>query len=165
MAHFAEIKQKTDPSGFTSNIVWVVERVVVVDNSVVPSDKHPAGEEWCKKFFNGGEWKQCSYNRSFRGKFPGPTDIYDESRDAFYKPQPYASWTLNENNEWEAPVTKPAPHQYSHIKDGENKVLALELTWDEQNQLWFSKFSTNHEDSSLDIIFHWDPNTSQWIQQ
>jgi hypothetical protein len=51
MAHFAEIKQKTDPSGFTSKTLWIVERVVVVDNSVVLSDKHPAGEEWCKKIF------------------------------------------------------------------------------------------------------------------
>ena len=34
MAHFAEIKQKTDPTGFTSDTHWIVERVVVVGNDI-----------------------------------------------------------------------------------------------------------------------------------
>ena len=32
MAHFAELIQKTDPPGHTSDKLWVVERVVVVGN-------------------------------------------------------------------------------------------------------------------------------------
>ena len=35
MAHFAELKQKTDPTGFTSDQHWVVDRVIVVDNTHV----------------------------------------------------------------------------------------------------------------------------------
>jgi len=153
MAHFAEIKQKTDPSGFTSNTVWVVERVVVVDNSVVPSDKHPAGEAWCQKFFNGGTWKQCSYNNNFRGKFPGLSDIYDETRDAFYRIQPHASWTLNENNQWEAPVAMPPLKEYTV----DDVVLYSTPKWDEDNQLWFC---THNE-----VTFNWNPDTSTWVQQ
>jgi hypothetical protein len=164
MAHFAEIKQKTDPSGFTSKTLWIVERVVVVDNSVVPSDKHPAGEEWCKKFFNGGEWKQCSYNNNFRGKFPGKSDVYDKEKDVFYKLQPYASWTLSEHNQWVAPVYQPEPHQYSYTdSEGVNRTSSLSLNWDEENQRWFGIHQHNPEDPM--ITFHWDPNTSQWIQQ
>ena len=34
MAHFAELKVKTDPTGFTSDSHQVVERVVVVANDV-----------------------------------------------------------------------------------------------------------------------------------
>ena len=38
MAHFAELKQKQDPTGFTDNQLWVVERVVVVGNDVSTAD-------------------------------------------------------------------------------------------------------------------------------
>ena len=34
MAHFAELKTKVDPTGFTSDTHQVVERVVVVGNDV-----------------------------------------------------------------------------------------------------------------------------------
>ena len=41
MAHFAELKTKVDPTGFTtSDTHQVVERVVVVGNDCVPSDMH-----------------------------------------------------------------------------------------------------------------------------
>ena len=38
MAHFAEIEQKTDPTGFTTNTQWIVKRVVVVDNGISTSN-------------------------------------------------------------------------------------------------------------------------------
>ena len=41
MAHFAELKTKADPTGFTSDTHQVVERVVVVGNDCVPSDDAP----------------------------------------------------------------------------------------------------------------------------
>ena len=54
MAHFAEIEQKTDPTGFTTDTHWVVKRVVVVDNGIstsngplVDTDMHEDGETWC----------------------------------------------------------------------------------------------------------------------
>ena len=58
MAHFAELKVKTDPTGFTSDAHQVVERVVVVGNDVATSDgplgvndMHVEGEQWCIDFF------------------------------------------------------------------------------------------------------------------
>jgi hypothetical protein len=53
MAHFAELKTMTDPTGFTSDSHQVVERVVVVGNDCVPSDMHPDGETWCVNFIKG----------------------------------------------------------------------------------------------------------------
>jgi hypothetical protein len=38
MAHFAELKQETDPFD-SSKTNWVVKRVIVVDNTHVPSDE------------------------------------------------------------------------------------------------------------------------------
>ena len=48
MAHFAELKTKVDPTGFTTDTHQVVERVVVVGNDCVPSDMHTDGEQLVK---------------------------------------------------------------------------------------------------------------------
>ena len=65
-----------------------------------------------------GTWKQTSYNTQgnihllggtpLRKNFAGIGMIYDEAKDAFYAPQPYASWILNESTcIWEAPILYP----------------------------------------------------------
>lgn len=46
--------------------------------------------------------------------------LYIDGR--FTLPQPYPSWTLDENYDWQAPIQQPA--------DG--KIYS----WDEQNQVW-----------------------------
>jgi hypothetical protein len=49
--------------------------------------------------------------------------IYDATRDAFYAPQPYPSWTLNDDScIWEAPTAYPT--------DGERYV------WNESTTSW-----------------------------
>ena len=108
MAHFAELKVMTDPTGFTSDSHQVVQRVVVVANDEVPSDMHVDGETWCINFFKGGIWKQTSYNHNFRKKYAGIGDIYDPVKDKFLTPQPYASWSLDDNDDWQAPITYPS---------------------------------------------------------
>ena len=78
MAHFAELKQKTDPTGFTSDQHWVVDRVIVVDNTHVSADEALDGENWCSTFFGGGTWKQTSYNHNFRKTYAGIGFIFDQ---------------------------------------------------------------------------------------
>ena len=75
-------------------------------------------------FFNtfiddsAGEWIQTSYNTHggehtlggtpLRKNFAGVGFTYDEDKDAFIPPQPFASWILNETTcLWEAPVAYP----------------------------------------------------------
>ena len=108
MAHFAELKVMTDPTGFTSDSHQVVQRVVVVGNDVVPSDMHVDGETWCINFFKGGIWKQTSYNNNFRKKYAGKGDIYDPVKDKFLSPQPHQSWSLDDNDDWQAPIDRPS---------------------------------------------------------
>jgi hypothetical protein len=61
----------------------------------------------------------------FRKNFAGAGYIYDETRDAFYWPQPYQSWTLNEEScIWEAPV--PYPDETKPYK------------WNETTQEWIA---------------------------
>ena len=108
MAHFAELKAMTDPTGFTSDSHQVVQRVVVVGNDCVPSDMHVDGETWCINFFKGGIWKQTSYNHNFRKQYAGKGMVYDPVKDKFLSPQPYASWSLDSNDDWKAPITYPS---------------------------------------------------------
>ena len=95
MAHFAELDEDKK-----------VIRVCVVDNAHVPSDKHADGETWCTNFW-GGTWKQTSYNSNFRKQFAGLDFTYDATKDKFISPKPAASWALDGNDDWQAPITKP----------------------------------------------------------
>jgi hypothetical protein len=96
MAHFAELDKNN-----------VVLRVCVVDNKHVPSDKHVDGETWCTNFW-GGTWKQTSYNNNFRKQYAGKNYTYNATKDIFIAPQPHASWTLDDNDEWEPPIPRPS---------------------------------------------------------
>ena len=82
---------------------------------------------------SAGKWIQTSYNTKWgvhelggtplRKNFAGIGSIYDSVRDAFYAPQPFASWTLNETTcIWEAPVVRP--------DDGKS------YEWDEATTNW-----------------------------
>jgi len=98
MAHFAELDGDKK-----------VIRVCVVDNAHVPSDKHADGETWCANFW-GGTWKQTSYNNKFRKQYAGIGMTYDASKDKFITKQPFASWALDGNDDWQAPLSKPADY-------------------------------------------------------
>ena len=115
MAHFAELKAMTDPTGFTSDSHQVVQRVVVVGNDISTAagdlgnnDMHVDGETWCINFFKGGIWKQTSYNNNFRKQYAGIGMIYDPVKDKFLNRQPHASWSLDASDDWQAPITYPS---------------------------------------------------------
>ena len=101
MAHFAELDNNNK-----------VLRVVVVGNDCVPSDEHVDGETWCINFFKSGIWKQTSYNNNFRKQYAGIGYTYDAAKNKFISPQPYASWALDANDDWQAPVTYPTITTY-----------------------------------------------------
>ena len=149
MAHFAELIQKTDPTGHTSDKLWVVERVGVVGNEHAPVDEGPEGENWCSTFFGGGTWKQTSYNHNFRKMYAGKGYTYDFDRNVFLYPQPYASWSLDDNNDWKAPVANPT----NKGPDAENPY---DVSWDEDNQRWIAK---DKDDNN----FIWDASGLAWV--
>ena len=89
-----------------------------------------------------GTWIQTSYNtrggvhyepnshtpssdqsKALRKNYAGIGFTYDKDIDAFYEPQPYASWKLNTTTcRWEAPTTYPS--------DGKT------YDWDESSKSW-----------------------------
>jgi hypothetical protein len=71
----------------------------------------------------GDVYKQTSYNTHggvhllggtpLRKNYAGVGFSYDETRDAFIPPQPYASWVLDEDTcLWVAPIAYPAEGVY-----------------------------------------------------
>jgi len=100
MAHFAEIDENN-----------VVLRVIVgVDE---PLDGEALYHDMTRT-----TWKKTSYNTQagehllggtpFRKNYAGIGYTYDSDRDAFIPPQPFPSWTLDEQTcQWEAPVPRP----------------------------------------------------------
>ena len=110
MAHFAEINN--------SNIVL---RVNVVDDKNTQDENGDEVESVGVTFITnllGGTWKRTSSNTyggihklggtPFRKNYAGIGFTYDETRDAFYEPQPFSSWTLNEDTcHWDAPTAMP----------------------------------------------------------
>ena len=99
MAHFAELDGQNN-----------VLRVLVVNNEVITIDGEENEQIGIDFLTNlcGGQWKQTSYNNNFRKNYAGKGYIYDPDRDAFMIPQPYPSWSLNEDTcRWEPTVDHP----------------------------------------------------------
>jgi len=143
MAHFAELDNDNK-----------VLRVVVVGNDCVPSDEHVDGETWCINFFKGGIWKQTSYNHNFRKQYAGIGYTYDPAKNKFISQKPHASWSLDSNDDWQAPVTYPTITTY-----GSNDPLDTYLiSWDEAGQKWTAK---DHEDPQNN--FNWDASALAWV--
>jgi hypothetical protein len=159
MAHFAELKTKVDPTGFTSDTHQVVERVVVVGNDCVPSDMHQDGETWCINFFKGGIWKQTSYNHNFRKQYAGIGMVYDPVKDKFLNSQPYASWSLDSNDDWQAPITYPTV-----TEEGDVRYI---ISWNEEkynadNTKGWEATKSNDE-SETPTKYDW--NGTAWVSE
>jgi hypothetical protein len=139
MAHFAELDDNN-----------VVLRVVVVGNDCVPSDEHIDGETWCINFFKSGTWKQTSYNHNFRKQYAGIGYTYDAAKNKFISPQPYSSWSLDANDDWQAPVTYPT--------DTGTEESPKFISWNEENLKWTAKDSEDPVNN-----FNWDASALAWV--
>jgi hypothetical protein len=94
-----------------------------------------AEQEFFETFVDSspGEWIQTSYNTHggvhatggtpMRKNYAGIGFTYDRTKDAFIPPQPFASWTLNDDTcLWSAPTPMPT--------DGK------QYNWDEATTAW-----------------------------
>jgi len=119
MAHFAKLDNN-------NNVI----AVHVVNNDVLLVDgveSEQAGIDFLTQLHGHDNWKQTSYNGSFRKNYAGVGYTYDTARDAFIPEKPYSAWVLNETTcTWEAPIPMPdEPGPW---------------TWDEQNNNWIKLF-------------------------
>jgi len=159
MAHFAELKAMTDPTGFTSDAHQIVQRVVVVGNECVPSDEHVDGETWCINFFKGGIWKQTSYNHNFRKQYAGIGMVYDPVKNKFLSPQPYASWSLDASDDWQAPITYPTVTEEGDVT---YVIVWNETKYQADNTTGWEAIKSN-DTSDTPTKYNW--NGTAWVSE
>ena len=148
MAHFAELNSTNE-----------VLRVVVISNDDVEANGGELSSE-AETFVasivphseDGTAWKQTSYNNNFRKHYAGIGDTYDVSKDKFILPQPYASWSLDANDDWVAPVTYPT------ITEIDSNLVII--TWNEDNQKWLGETYTG--DPIVTTNYTWDASNLAW---
>lgn len=102
MAYFAQI----DEDG-------TVLQVISIGNAdapdPAPSHSEPLGQAFIADTLGlPGEWRQTSYNGNFRKQYCGPGFRYDADADVFVAPQPFPSWTLDANHDWQPPTPMPS---------------------------------------------------------
>lgn len=78
-------------------------------------------EEWYGNF-RGQTCVRTSYNGNIRKQYAGIGFTYDPIADVFVAPQPFPSWLLDGNYDWQPPSPKP---------EGD-------YTWDENTASWIS---------------------------
>ena len=116
MAHFAQI----DEQGTVLTVIVVNNEDILDENG---QESEAIGKQFCTDLL-GGEWVQTSYNNNFRKQYAAIGGSYDRVNDVFIVAQPYPSWSLDENFDWQAPVPYPDDNG--------------DYGWDEDNQQWTS---------------------------
>ena len=151
MAHFAELD--------SNNIVL---RVVVISNDDIEAnggDYSSSAETFVSNLVphsdNGVAWKQTSFNNKSRKQYAGIGYTYNSTKNKFLCPQPYTSWSLNGNDDWEAPVTYPTV-----VEMGDNPIV---IEWDEDNQKWIGNTWTG-ENFDTRTNYEWDSTELTWTE-
>jgi hypothetical protein len=103
MAHYAKVKD------------GVVTQVIVAEADFFDTFVDSEPGEWIQTSYNtrGGqhydpETGEVDDGTPLRKNYAGIGFTYDRDRDAFIPPQPFASWTLNDDScLWECPIAYP----------------------------------------------------------
>ena len=118
MSHYAKINSEN-----------IVQRVIVADQDYIDSGVVGDASNWIQTSYNtrGGKHypldSETSDGDGLRKNYAGIGHTYDATKDAFYEPQPYASWTLdNDTCVWNPPTAYP---------DDDKMYI-----WDEDNTQW-----------------------------
>ena len=151
MATFA----KLDENNIVTQIVKVGNDVPTSDGPLGDNDMHVDGETYCTNLF-GGTWKQCSATNAFRKQNAGIGQTYDSVKDKFISAQPFPSWSLDSNDDWQPPVARPAE---STLILEENVSILRFANWNEAEYRWES------QDVLADpmVDYHWNTDTNSWV--
>ena len=157
MAHFAEL----DSDNKVKRVVVVGNDIPTAEGPLGENDMHVDGETWCVNFFKGGTWKQTSYNHNFRKQSAGIGMTYDSAKDKFINAQPYASWSLDSNDDWQAPIAYP-----TILDDGQDPIVWWYfINWNEDkynadNTKGWEATKSNDE-AETKTIYDW--NGTAWV--
>ena len=107
MAHYAFL----DANNVVTEVITGIDETELIEG-VLP-------EVW----YGNSRGQPCvrtSYNNRIRKQYAGIGYTYDDDADVFVAPQPYPSWTLDNNYDWQPPTPKPDDKYY----------------WNEATQTW-----------------------------
>jgi len=120
MAHYAFL----NPENIVVKVITGVdENITQDDNGVTVGGSAEAWETFyaAQPWHEGLTCKRTSYNNNIRKQYAGIGYSYNPTADVFVAPQPYSSWTLDSNHDWQAPVARPAEGSWQ---------------WNEESQSW-----------------------------
>lgn len=123
MAHFAKVRD-----GFVVDVIVAEPEFfdTFVDESAgqwIQTSYNTHGGKHYTEQEDGTRVESADQSKALRKNYAGIGFVYDHERDAFYEPQPYPSWTLDEDTcIWNPPTPYPTDGQF--------------YTWDEDTTSW-----------------------------
>ena len=89
--------------------------------------------------------------------------IYDPVKDKFLTPQPYASWSLDSNDDWQAPITYPTV-----TDDGADpSVWRYNISWNETkydaDNTQGCEATKSNDESETPTKYNW--NGTAWVSE
>jgi hypothetical protein len=94
MAHYAFL----DQNNVVTEVITGIDETELIEGLDT--------ETWYGNF-RGQVCKRTSYNNNIRKQYAGIGYSYDPVADVFIAPQPYPSWSLDENYDWQPPTPRP----------------------------------------------------------
>jgi len=111
MSHYAKVNN------------GIVEQVIVAESDFFDTFVDSSPGEWIQTSYNTHGGIHSNGETPLRKNYAGVGFTYDSTRDAFIEPQPYPSWTLNEDTcQYDSPIPYPT----------DDKRYA----WDEETTNW-----------------------------
>jgi hypothetical protein len=94
MAHYAFL----DENNVVTEVITGIDETELIEGLDT--------ETWYGNF-RGQVCKRTSYNNNIRKQYAGIGYSYNSVADVFIAPQPYPSWSLDENFDWQPPTPHP----------------------------------------------------------
>jgi hypothetical protein len=111
MSHFAKVEN------------GIVTQVIVIEQDVLASGLWGDPASWVQTSYNTYGGQHTLGGTPLRKNYAGIGFTYDSVRVAFFAPQPFNSWLLNEYTcQWEAPTPMPVDGKF--------------YNWDEETVSW-----------------------------
>ena len=112
MAHYAFL----DENNVVTEVITGIDETELIEGLDT--------ETWYGNF-RGQVCKRTSYNNNIRKQYAGIGYTYDPVADVFIVPQPYPSWSLDANHDWQPPTPRPEEGRWSWNEET--------LSWNELN--------------------------------
>ena len=108
MAHYAFL----DKNNVVTEVITGIDETELIEGLDT--------ETWYGNF-RGQTCKRTSYNGNIRKQYAGIGYTYDANNDVFIAPQPYPSWALDNDFNWQPPTPMPTEGRWY---------------WNEAEQVW-----------------------------